>query len=149
MLQCQAMHEHLDLEPVRGTRDYMPAEQERLMATHATLEGTLDAWGYQPIDLPVLERRELYLKKAGEELVGKLYDFVHHGRGLALRPEWTASVLRAYLKSLQSEPLPVRLRYGGPVFRYERPQRGDRKSTRLNSSHANISYAVFCLKKKK
>ncbi len=124
MLQWPPMHEHLDLEPVRGTRDYMPAEHERLIATRAALEGTLEAWGYQPVDLPVLERRELYLKKAGEELLGKLYDFVHHGRGLALRPEWTASVLRAYLKSLQSEPLPVRLRYGGPVFRYERPQRG-------------------------
>ncbi|HZB95344.1 MAG TPA: ATP phosphoribosyltransferase regulatory subunit [Herpetosiphonaceae bacterium] len=117
------MQEYLQLEPVRGMRDHLPAEQEQLSATRAALEGVLDAWGYQEIDLPVLERRDLYLKKVGEDLVGKLYDFTHQGRALALRPEWTASVLRAYLRSLQSEPLPVRLRYGGPVFRYERPQR--------------------------
>jgi histidyl-tRNA synthetase len=118
------MYDRLDLEPVRGMHDQLPAEQTRLEMTRAQLESVLTNWGYIPIDLPVLERRELYLKKAGEELVGKLYDFVHHGRGLALRPEWTASVLRAYLRYLQGEPLPVRLRYGGPVFRYERPQRG-------------------------
>ena len=117
------MYERNELETVRGMRDYLPATQERLIATRAVLEEQLDSWGYQPVDLPILEHRELYLKKAGEELVGKLYDFVYQGRGLALRPEWTASVLRAYLKGMQSEPLPLRLRYSGPVFRYERPQR--------------------------
>jgi histidyl-tRNA synthetase len=117
------MYDRLDLEPVRGMRDQLPHDQARLEATRTQLEAVLASWGYVPVDLPVLERRELYLKKAGEELVGKLYEFSHHGRGLALRPEWTASVLRAYLRSLQAEPLPVRLRYAGPVFRYERPQR--------------------------
>src|SRR3954447_10080714 len=123
MLQCASMYERLDLEPIRGMRDNLPPEQERLVATRATLDQVLDSWGYRPIDLPLLERRDLYLRKAGEELVSKLYDFVHHGRELALRPEWTASVLRAYLKYYKSEPLPIRLRYGGPVFRNERPQR--------------------------
>ena len=118
------MYERNELEAVRGMRDHLPDAQEHLLATRARLEEQLDAWGYQPIDLPILEHRELYLKKGGEELAGKLYDFVHQGRGLALRPEWTASVLRAYLKNMQSEPLPVRLRYTGPVFRYERPKRG-------------------------
>ena len=117
------MYERPDFEPVRGMRDHLPDDLARLTAIRTTFDNLLDDWGYRPIDLPILERRELYLKKSGEELVGKLYDFVHSGRGLALRPEWTASVLRAYLRSLQSEPLPVRLRYAGPVFRYERPQR--------------------------
>ncbi|GAC1636618.1 MAG: ATP phosphoribosyltransferase regulatory subunit [Herpetosiphon sp.] len=111
-------------QPVRGTRDVLPSEQLKLGAVQQQLNDVLHGWGYQPIDVPVLERRDLYLKKAGEDLVGKLYEFMHHGRALALRPEWTASVLRAYLRSLRSEPLPVRLRYAGPVFRYERPQRG-------------------------
>jgi len=110
-------------EPVRGMHDVLPAQHEQLAATRAALGDELRRWGYAMLDLPVLERRELYLKKSGEELVGKLYDFVHHGRHLALRPEWTASVLRAYLGTMQSEPLPVRLAYNGPVFRYERPQR--------------------------
>lgn len=111
------------LEPVRGMRDVLPQQQRALAYTQSQLEREIEQWGYGRLDLPLLERRELYLKKAGEELVGKLYDFTHHGRGLALRPEWTASVLRAYLHEFQSEPLPLRLAYSGPVFRYERPQR--------------------------
>jgi histidyl-tRNA synthetase len=110
-------------EPVRGMHDILPTHYQQLATVRATLHDELHRWGYQMLELPVLERRELYLKKAGEELVGKLYDFVHHGRHLALRPEWTTSVLRAFLHTLQSEPLPVRLAYSGPVFRYERPQR--------------------------
>ncbi len=118
------MYDRLDLEPVRGMHDQLSPGQTRLNIIRDQLETVLASWGYQPIDLPILERRELYLKKSGEELVGKLYEFAHHGRSIALRPEWTASVLRAYLRYLQGEPLPVRLRYSGPVFRYERPQRG-------------------------
>jgi histidyl-tRNA synthetase len=111
------------IEPVRGMHDVLPPQQRSLRAAQTRLEAAIASWGYQFLDLPILERRELYLKKAGEELVGKLYDFEHHGRALALRPEWTASVLRSYLNGLQSEPLPLRLAYSGPVFRYERPQR--------------------------
>ena len=110
-------------EPVRGMHDVLPAQHDQLAAVRAALGDELHRWGYQMLDLPVLERRELYLQKSGEELGGKLYDFVHHGRHLALRPEWTASVMRAYVQALQSEPLPLRLAYSGPVFRYERPQR--------------------------
>jgi histidyl-tRNA synthetase len=111
------------LEPVRGMRDVLPEQRRVLADVQARLETEIARWGYQMIDLPILERRELYLKKSGEELVGKLYDFTFGGRSVALRPEWTASVLRAYLNELQSEPLPLRLAYSGPVFRYERPQR--------------------------
>lgn len=117
------MNERPGWQPVRGARDVPPTEQLRLRALQQRLENIGRQWGYQPIDVPLLEQRDLYLKKAGEELVGKLYDFVHHGRALALRPEWTSSVLRAYLRLLRSEPLPVRLAYSGPVLRYERPQR--------------------------
>ncbi len=110
-------------EPVRGMRDVLPEQRRQLFAVQAELEAEIGRWGYRLLDLPIVERRELYLKKAGEELVGKLYDFVYQGRALALRPEWTDSVLRAYVSALQAEPLPLRLGYSGPVFRYERPQR--------------------------
>lgn len=110
-------------EPVRGMRDVSPPQQRLLAQTRTRLESELERWGYQLLDLPVLEHHGLYLKKAGEELVGKLYDFAFQGRHLTLRPEWTASVLRAYLHAMQSEALPLRLAYSGPVFRYERPQR--------------------------
>lgn len=111
------------IEAVRGMRDVSHAEQRRLAYVRTSLEEVLASHGYQPIDLPIVEHRDLYLRKLGEELVGKIYEFNFGGRELALRPEWTASILRAYVAHMQDQPLPVRLSYCGPVFRYERPQR--------------------------
>lgn len=111
------------IDPVRGMRDVLPGELAPQIAITACLERVLAEYGYQPIDLPIIERRDLYLRKLGEELVGKVYEFSFNGRDLALRPEWTASVLRAYVGRMQDQPLPLRLRYAGPVFRNERPQR--------------------------
>jgi histidyl-tRNA synthetase len=104
-------------------RDVLPADLGDQLATSARLEQVLAAYGYQPIELPIIEQRDLYGRKLGEELVGKVYEFSFSGRELALRPEWTASVLRAYVGRMQDQPLPLRLRYAGPVFRNERPQR--------------------------
>ncbi len=111
------------IEAVRGMHDVLPEEQRAVARARATIEALLANHGYDPIDLPALEQRDLYLRKLGEELVGKVYEFTFGGRELALRPEWTASVLRAYVTHLQDQPLPLRLSYCGPVFRYERPQR--------------------------
>ncbi|HEX9371294.1 MAG TPA: ATP phosphoribosyltransferase regulatory subunit [Roseiflexaceae bacterium] len=111
------------IDPVRGMRDVLPAELLPQLATAAQLEQVLASYGYQPIDLPIIEQRDLYGRKLGEELVGKVYEFSFNRRDLALRPEWTASVLRAYVGRMQGQPLPLRLRYAGPVFRNERPQR--------------------------
>lgn len=111
------------VDGVRGMRDVLPDEQQKLQQVQATISTTFQRHGYQPLDLPLVEYRDLYRRKLGEELVGKLYEFEMGGRTLALRPEWTASVLRAYVNQLQEQPLPLRLCYSGPVFRYERPQR--------------------------
>jgi histidyl-tRNA synthetase len=104
-------------------RDVLPAEQRALAHAQRALDGALASYGYQRIDLPIIEQRALYLRKLGEELVGKVYEFSYGGRELALRPEWTASLLRACVAHLHDQPLPLRLSYCGPVFRYERPQR--------------------------
>ncbi|RMD80149.1 MAG: ATP phosphoribosyltransferase regulatory subunit, partial [Chloroflexi bacterium] len=104
-------------------RDVMPAEYLTSRHIQTILERTIASFGYQMIDAPIIEHRELYLRKLGEDLVGKVYEFSFGGRDLALRPEWTASVLRAYVAGMQDQPLPLRLSYAGPVFRYERPQR--------------------------
>ncbi|NTV63204.1 MAG: ATP phosphoribosyltransferase regulatory subunit [Oscillochloris sp.] len=112
------------IEAVRGMRDVLPDELWATAQVRAILEQTLARHGYRSLDLPILEQRELYLRKLGEELVGKVYEFSFGGRDLAVRPEWTASVLRAYVAHMQDQPLPLRLAYSGPVFRYERPQRG-------------------------
>ena len=111
------------IDAVRGMRDVLPSDYVMQSAVAAQIERVLAQAGYQQVDLPIIERRDLYLRKLGEELVGKVYEFSFNGRELALRPEWTASVLRAYVARLQEQPLPLRLRYAGPVFRNERPQR--------------------------
>jgi histidyl-tRNA synthetase len=111
------------IETVRGMSDTLPVEARVLTHIQALLESPLVRSGYAPIDLPIVEYRDLYLRKMGEELVGKVYEFSFGGRSIALRPEWTASILRAYVTHMQDQPLPIRLRYSGPVFRYQRPQR--------------------------
>ncbi|WP_371879043.1 ATP phosphoribosyltransferase regulatory subunit [Candidatus Chloroploca mongolica] len=111
------------LEVVRGMRDLLPAAQGEAIRVRSHIEAILEAYGYASVDLPIIEHRDLYQRKLGEELAGKVYEFSFGGRDLALRPEWTASVLRAYVAHLQDQPLPLRLSYSGPVFRYERPQR--------------------------
>jgi histidyl-tRNA synthetase len=116
-------HVGTSIDPVRGMRDVLPADVKTQADIAARLDATIAGYGYQQVDLPIIERRDLYLRKLGEELVGKVYEFSFNGRELALRPEWTASVLRAYLGRMQDQPLPLRLRYAGPVFRNERPQR--------------------------
>ncbi len=115
--------ESQEIQRVRGTNDVLP--QERLAQ-----QAALDEWrrlfalyGYQPIDTPVLEPTDLFLRKAGEEIAARMYSFMHWNRNLCLRPEFTASVIRAYVNHLQDRPLPVRLHYAGPTFRYEKPQR--------------------------
>lgn len=89
--------------------------QERL---HQELLTYLQSFGYQLIAVPIVEQTELYLRKSGEDLVAKMYDFTYQNRRLCLRPEFTASVIRSYL-----EHFPVgsyqRFCYGGAVFRYE------------------------------
>lgn len=111
------------IDAVRGVQDWLPEQVAAKELVREQLETLFHRAGYETIEPPILEHRELYLKKLGEELVGKLYDFTFHGRALALRPELTASVLRAYIRHLRGMPQPVRLRYAGPVFRYERPRR--------------------------
>jgi len=110
-------------EAVRGTRDVfaLPVYQHQIITAHLTR--IFDGAGYEPIEVPLLEHRELYLKKSGDELLSKLYHWSQGGRELALRPELTASVLRAVISGLADAPQPLRLRYAGPVFRYERPRR--------------------------
>lgn len=112
------------VERVRGTHDYAPEETRRLRELTGSLLELVESHGYEPIDTPVLEHTELFLRKSGGERVAQLYAFEHRGRELALRPEFTASAARYYVEQLQGESLPVRLAYTGPVFRYEKPQAG-------------------------
>jgi len=109
------------VERVRGMNDIPPV----LHAAHATLAAEILAVcaraGYDAMDFPVIESTELFLRKAGEERVQQMYAFRYRNRDLCLRPEFTASVVRSTIATMQSAPLPMRVAYHGPVFRYERP----------------------------
>ncbi len=103
-------------------RDILHEEHRQREQIQQAWQALLSRHGYRSLDVPMVERRDLYLRKMGEELVGKVYEFTFAGAELALRAEWTASVLRAYVTHMQDSALPLRLSYSGPVFRYQQPQ---------------------------
>ena len=114
---------------VRGTHDVLPEEIGRWRLIESTFRSIARRFNYREIRFPLLEHTELFTRGIGEatEVVQKeMYTFVDRkGRSLTLRPEGTASVVRAYLEhGLQtSEPF-QKLYYLGPMFRYEKPQKG-------------------------
>lgn len=82
--------------------------------------------GYAPIDTPVVEDAELFVRKSGGELSGMLYAFDDPGGNrVSLRPEFTPSVIRHYIEHASGLGAPTRLSYSGPVFRYHSLDGGD------------------------
>ena len=116
--------ETLEVQRVRGMNDALPGDDARLRALTTILRDHFERFGYRGIDTPVLENLDLFLRKSGEEVAARMYSFTHWNRKLCLRPELTASVMRAYVGHLGDRPLPGRVHYAGPTFRYEKPQRG-------------------------
>jgi histidyl-tRNA synthetase len=112
------------VQRVRGTNDVLPPGDARLRGLESRLRDSFEGFGYQGIQTPILEPLELFLRKSGDEIVARMYAFSHWNRRLCLRPELTASVMRAFVDDLQGHGLPLRLHYAGPSFRYERPSRG-------------------------
>lgn len=111
------------VERVRGTIDIMPDEYKITKSIEGRLTSCFESFGYEPIDVPLIEYSDLFLRKSGEEIISRLYDFTFRNRRLCLRPEMTASVMRAYVDNLLGTQMPVRLYFSGAVFRYEKPQR--------------------------
>ena len=117
------------IHAVKGTRDLLPPETARWAAVEQTAREVFTAYGYHEIRTPILEETDLFVRSVGEttDIVGKqMYTFLDRkGRRLTLRPESTASVVRAFVQhGLTHRPLPAKLYYIGPQFRYERPQKG-------------------------
>jgi len=113
----------------KGVPDYYPPTSRTFAAVRNTLIGAADRAGYSPIELPVFEDTTLFARGVGEstDVVSKeMYTFADRGgRSVTLRPEGTAGVMRSVIEhGLDRGPLPVKLVYAGPFFRYERPQAG-------------------------
>ncbi len=85
----------------------------------------LGSQDYQPIDTPLLEETELFVRKSGGDLAGRLYNFTDPGgTPVSLRPEFTSSVIRHFIDNQAALTLPVRWQYSGPVFRYTPAENG-------------------------
>ena len=113
----------------KGTFDVLPDDAELRRALALAADELLGNAGYGAIETPVFEPTELFARGVGEttDIVQKeMFTFEDMGgRSLTLRPEGTASVVRAYLEhGMQKWPQPVKLRYNGPFFRHEAPQAG-------------------------
>lgn len=117
------------IRKVKGTRDILPPESRLWGAVEAEARRVFEGFGYDEIRLPVMEPTELFVRTVGEgtDIVSKeMYTFDDRkGRSLTLRPEGTAGVARAFIENgLGQRPQPMRLSYMGPMFRYEKMQRG-------------------------
>lgn len=117
------------IRKVKGTRDILPPDSRLWVAVEAAAHRVFGGYGYEEIRLPLMEPTELFVRSVGEDtdIVSKeMYTFPDRkGRSLTLRPEGTAGVARAYIENgLGQRPQPLRLSYMGPMFRYEKMQRG-------------------------
>lgn len=114
----------------RGTQDILPGEVEKWQAIENKARELCEKYQYREIRTPIFEHTELFLRGVGDttDIVQKeMYTFEDKGkRSLTLRPEGTASTVRAFVekKMFGFANQPVKLYYMGPMFRYERPQAG-------------------------
>ncbi len=117
------------MQSLRGMRDILPDEQPYWERVRRSLSSAAQEYGFQRIDTPTVEYLHLFLRsiKEGTDIIDKeIYAFqTRGGDRVALRPEFTAGVARAYIQHGMSVlPKPIRLFSTGPVFRYDRPQEG-------------------------
>jgi histidyl-tRNA synthetase len=117
------------IKAIRGMRDILPPDTSRWQWVESVAREVFDLYGYREIRLPLLERTELFARAIGNEtdIVAKeMYTFPDRkGDSLTLRPEATASVLRAVVENRLEKDAGVKKLYTmGPMFRYERPQKG-------------------------
>ncbi len=118
-----------DLRAPRGMADLLPENEPLWRRVRDTAERVARLFDYRLIATPIVEDAAVFRRTSGEEtdiVSREMYAFEDRGGGaLALRPEGTAAVCRAYLEhGMASRPQPVRLYYFGPMFRYDRPQAG-------------------------
>ena len=116
------------IKAVRGVRDILPHDRPLWRAAERAAAEVATRFGYQEIVTPIIEHEEL-IERVGEDtdaVAKELYRFEDRGgRKLALRPEATAGIVRAYFEGgLNQGPQPARLYLFGPMFRYDRPQKG-------------------------
>lgn len=116
------------IQRVRGTRDLLPEDNLLFRFVEQSAYDKALLYGFGEIETPIFEFSEVFHRTLGEtsDVVNKeTYDFTDRGgESLTLRPEGTAGVARAFISEGLSQNLPLKFYYSGPMFRYERPQKG-------------------------
>jgi len=116
------------LQPVRGTQDLLPETMRRHRRVGETAREIATLYGFAEIATPIFEFTEVFTRPIGEhtDIVSKeMYTFTDRGgEEVTLRPENTAGVVRAVLSNGLTQSTPLKFFYSGPMFRYERPQKG-------------------------
>ncbi len=136
------VEEEMLLQALRGMRDILPDEQPYWERVRRTLTHAQHEYGYRRIDLPMVEYAHLYLRSIGEgtDIIDKeMYLFnTRGGDKVALRPEMTAGLCRAYIEhGMGVMPKPIKLFSYGSLFRYDRPQEGRYRE------HTQANFDVF------
>jgi len=115
-------------KPIRGTQDMLGEQAQRFTHVVQTFERVRRLYGFQRIEVPVFEATAVFARSLGEttDVVSKeMYTFEDRGGdSLTLRPEFTAGIARAYLTEGWQQFAPLKVATHGPLFRYERPQKG-------------------------
>ena len=118
----------MSVRPVRGTVDLFPEEFRRHSRVIDAARGLANVYGYGEIQTPIFEFTEVFARTLGDvsDVVTKeMYTFEDRGgERITLRPENTAGVARAFISAKLQNDLPLKYFYAGPMFRYERPQKG-------------------------
>lgn len=116
------------IQRVRGTRDLLPEDSLLFRFVEESAYKTALLYGYGELETPIFEFSDVFHRTLGEtsDVVNKeTYDFTDRGgEKLTLRPEGTAGVARAFISEGMMQNLPLKFYYSGPMFRYERPQKG-------------------------
>jgi histidyl-tRNA synthetase len=116
------------MQPVRGTQDLLPEAARRHRQVSETARAAAELHGFAEMATPVFEFTEVFARPIGEhtDIVAKeMYTFTDRGgEEVTLRPENTAGVVRAVLSNGLVQSVPLKFFYSGPMFRYERPQKG-------------------------
>lgn len=116
------------LQRVRGTYDLYGSAKKKTKQVERIGEEVAEKYGFEEIETPIFEFTEVFARNLGDtsDIVTKeMYCFSDRGgESLTLRPEGTAGVVRAFVENGMQQNLPVKFYYHGPMFRYERPQKG-------------------------
>jgi len=114
---------------IKGTKDILPQEARKWQKVESVAKRIFELYGYREIRTPIFEATELFEKGTGQTtdiVIKEMYTFTDKGgRSLTLRPEYTPSVVRAIIENrLYLQPQPQRFYFMGPMFRYDKPQKG-------------------------